>query len=58
MTMLKSIRQACAPLLDWFHQFPEILAAALKERQRQTVLIEQEAERIDRIRNPSKYRLK
>ena len=58
MTMLKSIRQTCARLSDWFQRFPEIWAAALKGRQRQTALIDREAERLDRIRNPSKYRFK
>ena len=47
-----------ARLLDHFHRLPEMLAAAVKERQRQIALIEQEAERLDRLRNPSKYRLK
>ncbi|HEY5345906.1 MAG TPA: hypothetical protein VIK62_06140 [Verrucomicrobiae bacterium] len=56
--MFKSIRQTIAGLVEHFHRFPEMLAAALKERQRQMALIEQEAERLDRIRNPSKYRLK
>ncbi len=56
--MAKSIRQTLAGLVDFFHQFPERLAAALKERQRQMALIDQEAERLDRIRNPSKYRFK
>ena len=58
MIMVKSIRQTIAGLVDHFHRFPETLAAALRERHRQTVLIDQEAERIDRIRNPVKYRCK
>ena len=56
--MSKSIRQTITGLAARFHRFPKTLAAVLKERQRQTVLIDQEAERLDRIRNPSKYRLK
>ena len=56
MTMAKSIRQTIAGFVEYFHRLPEIWVSVLKERQRQTVLIEQEAERLDRIRNPSKYR--
>jgi hypothetical protein len=37
-------------------QLPQIIAMAGKQRQRQTVLNEREAERLDRICNPSKYR--
>jgi len=56
MNQLKNICQACARLRDHFYRFPETLAAALKARQQQTALVEQEAERLDRLRNPSKYR--
>jgi hypothetical protein len=54
--MFQSLRQTAACLVNYCRRFPEMLAAALKERQRQAVAIEQEAERLDRIRNPSKYR--
>jgi hypothetical protein len=54
--MAKTLRQTIAGLVDHFQQFPERLAAAAKERHQQTVLIEQEAERLDRIRHPEKYR--
>ena len=56
--MAKSMRQIIAGWVAHFQRFPELLAATLKARQRQTALIEQEAERLDRIRNPSKYRFK
>jgi hypothetical protein len=39
--------------LAWL--LPQSLALALKQRRRQIVLNELEAERLDRIRNPSKY---
>jgi hypothetical protein len=42
-------------LLKRLFLFPETLANSLKGRRRQTVLDEREAERLDRIRNPSKY---
>jgi hypothetical protein len=37
-------------------QIPQNIGNAVKRRQRQAVLDEQEAERRDRILNPSKYR--
>ena len=37
----------------WF--FPQSVANAVKQRRQQVVLNELEAERLDRIRNPSKY---
>lgn len=42
------IRQA------WF--LPKTLARAAQRRRQQMILNEQEVERLDRIRNPSKYR--
>ena len=35
---------------------PQTIADAVKQRRHQVVLNEREAERLDRIRNPSKYR--
>jgi hypothetical protein len=34
---------------------PQTVARAARQRRRQVILDEQEAERLDRIRNPSKY---
>jgi hypothetical protein len=48
LTITQMVRQVC--------QLPQIIAKADKQRQRQTVLNEREAERLDRICNPSKYR--
>jgi hypothetical protein len=45
-------------LLQWIRALPQFLADADKARERQTVLNAQESERLDRIRNPSKYRCK
>jgi hypothetical protein len=47
MTVLQLVKQICL--------LPKTIANAVKQRQRQTVLNENEAERLDRIRNPSKY---
>jgi len=43
-------------LLLKIRQWPQRIAEAATERQRQTVLKDLEVERLDRIRNPSKYR--
>jgi len=37
-------------------QLPKNIAGLFQQRREQLILNEQEAERIDRIRNPSKYR--
>jgi len=42
-------------LLEQIRQFPRMIANAVKQRQQRIVLDEREAERLDRIRNPSKY---
>ena len=49
MKMLKLIWRT---LID----LPENIAVIFRQRRRQTVLNEQETERLDRIRNPEKYR--
>jgi hypothetical protein len=43
-------------LIKQIRLIPKNLAKAAQERQLQTARNEQEAERLDRIRNPSKYR--
>jgi hypothetical protein len=48
MTFKQLVQKIC--------RLPQIIANALEERQRQTVLNQLEVERLDRIRNPSKYR--
>jgi hypothetical protein len=48
MTFVQLVRQAC--------QLPQEIVKAVKHRQRQTVLDKREAERLDRICNPLKYR--
>jgi len=47
LTIIQLIKQA------WL--LPQSVAIAAKQRRRRTVLNELEAERLDRIRNPSKY---
>jgi hypothetical protein len=48
LTLIQLVKQA------WL--LPQSFAIAARQRRRQTVLNELEAERLDRIRNPSKYR--
>ncbi len=47
LTIIQLIKQV------WF--FPQSVANAVQQRRRQVVLNGLEAERLDRIRNPSKY---
>lgn len=47
LTVFQLVKQACL--------LPQTMADAVKQRRRQVVLAEHEAERLDRIRNPSKY---
>ena len=56
MNLLKLIYGTVVQLVRQIGQFPKTIADAVRYRQQQTILDELEAERIDRIRNPSKYR--
>ena len=47
LTLIHLVKQA--------GQLPQAVAAAVTQRRRQIVLRELEAERLDRLRNPSKY---
>lgn len=56
MHLLKLI---CLTIFKWAEQalfLPQAVAVALKEKRQRTARDEMEAERLDRIRNPSKYR--
>jgi len=55
MNKLKHIGAAMAQLAKQFCLLPQTIADTARRRRRQTVLNENEAERLDRIRNPSKY---
>ncbi len=48
LTLVQLARQVCL--------LPQVVAQAVKQRRQQGVLDGLEAERLDRIRNPSKYR--
>jgi len=47
LTIIQLFKQACL--------LPRTVANAVRQRRRQVVLDEHEVERLDRIRNPSKY---
>ncbi len=56
MEKLKFLRRALLAGLRQVWNLPDTLAQARKERRRRDVLTQGEVERLDRIRNPSKYR--
>nr|AUN37534.1 hypothetical protein [uncultured bacterium] len=55
MNPLKSILRALFRLLKSVVLLPQNIRVALQRRQDQVAVNEREAERLDRIRNPSKY---
>ena len=55
MHTLKLICLTIIQLLKQAWLLPQSVAIAVQQRQRQAVLNELEVERLDRIRNPSKY---
>jgi hypothetical protein len=55
MQILKLIGQTMVELLKRVRRLPQEMAATFKRRRQQLVLHALEAERLDRIRNPSKY---
>ena len=55
MHVLKLICQTTVGLFKQGRRLPHAVAVALKQRRRQFALNVLEAERLDRIRNPSKY---
>ena len=56
MNVLKLICQTTVDLFKQAWLLPHSVAIALQQRRRQFALNVIEAERLDRIRNPSKYR--
>lgn len=56
MQTLKSILQAIVNFGNELGLIPRSFMNAIRQRRQQTVVDENEVERLDRIRNPSKYR--
>jgi hypothetical protein len=56
MKTLKLVWLTIGQLVKQVGALPQIIANASEQRQRRTILNEREAERLDRICNPSKYR--
>jgi hypothetical protein len=55
---MKTLKLICLTIFQWVKQawlLPQSFANAVQQRRRQVVRNELEAERLDRIRNPSKY---
>jgi len=55
MNILKLICLTIIQLIRQIWLFPQTVASVIKQRRQQAVRNELEAERLDRIRNPSKY---
>ena len=55
LSRLRQLALLVARLLKQIWVLPWIIAAALRHRRRQAALDAAEAERLDRIRNPSEY---
>jgi len=56
LNTLKLLCLAITRLARQVWLFPQSVALAFKQRRRQFVLNENEVERLDRLRNPAKYR--
>ena len=55
---MRTLDLICRTIVQLFKQvwfLPQDVVTAFKQRRQQKVLNESEAERLDRIRNPSKY---
>ena len=55
MNLLKLICLTIFQVIKQAWSLPRAIASNVKQRRQQTVVNEHEAERLDRIRNPSKY---
>lgn len=56
---MNTLKHICLTLIQLVKQawlLPQTIANAVKQRQQKTVSDEREVERLDRIRNPWKYR--
>jgi hypothetical protein len=56
MKKAKPVSRAIVQLVKRVCRIPQMIVNAGKRRQRQAILNQREAERLDRICNPSKYR--
>jgi len=55
MRIGKIIYRAIADIVQQVWDLPQFIGIAVKRRRRQAIQEEAEAERLDRIRNPSRY---
>ena len=56
MQKFRLIFQTVVSLANWVWLFPRSVTIAIEQRRQQIILDEAEADRLDRLRNPSKYR--
>ena len=56
MNILKHAGQTLVQLARQIISLPQTIANFFKQRRLQVILVERETERLDRIRNPDKYR--
>jgi hypothetical protein len=56
VNLLKTIGLAFIQLVQAARSLPKTIANAVKQRQQRIIMKEFQAERLDRIRNPEKYR--
>ena len=55
MNIIKLIGVTFIQLVKQAWSLPQTISDAIRQRQQRTIMHELEAERLDRIRNPSKY---
>ena len=56
MNILKQVGLTLVQLASQIISLPQTIAKFSKQRRLQIILVERETERLDRIRNPDKYR--
>lgn len=56
MNVLKHIGLTFIQMAKQVYRLPQVIANVFKQRRLQVILDAREAERLDRIRNPDKYR--
>ena len=53
---MQTLKHICQTIIQFFRSLPQAIQLAGKERKERSARNELEVERIDRLRNPSKYR--
>ena len=53
---MQTLQHICRTIVQFFRSLPQSIQLAVQERKQRSARNELEVERVDRIRNPSKYR--